>query len=104
MSKTKSKLGATAQLQAMSARAAALLKALEHQQMELQEMHEKVGRMGYVLTFIAINSEFPITIPMDWTAPTDFAGLDLLPDPENETLHVVPKYLPEAVPVEEPPS
>jgi hypothetical protein len=60
-------------------------------------MQERLQQMGFVLTYITTTAKEPIAIPMEWTPPENFSGLDLQPDPESGLLHIVPNYLPEII-------
>ena len=62
------------------------------QNQELQALMERTASMGYVLTYLVLTATEPIQVPMEYAPPTDFIGLDLVPDPENGILNVVPSY------------
>jgi hypothetical protein len=64
---------------------------------EVKKMQERIQQMGFVLTYITVTAKEPVVIPMDWTPPENFSGIDLQPEMDSQVLHIVPTYLPEII-------
>lgn len=64
---------------------------------EVKQMQERIQQMGFVLTYLTVTATEPVVIPMDWTPPENFSGIDLQPEMDSQVLHIVPTFLPEII-------